>query len=56
VVALSLMLDRDWDFAGAMWYIRKRRPGAWPRPQILERRPIAELIAACREFKPELFE
>ncbi|WP_439631880.1 dual specificity protein phosphatase family protein [Gemmata sp.] len=54
VVALALMLDRDWDFAGAMWYIRKRRPGAWPRPQILEKRPVPDLLAACREFKPDV--
>ena len=54
VVAVSLMLDRDWDFAGAMWYIRKRRPGAWPRPQILEKRVMADLVAACREFKPDV--
>lgn len=53
VVALMLMIDRGWDFASAMWYIRKRRPGAWPRPQILERRPIPELIAACLAFQPD---
>jgi protein-tyrosine phosphatase len=35
VVALSLMAVRGWDFAGAMWYIRQRRRGAWPRPQSL---------------------
>jgi protein-tyrosine phosphatase len=36
VVALSLMADRSWDFAGAMWYIRQRRYGAWPRLQSLQ--------------------
>ncbi|MFO0823264.1 MAG: dual specificity protein phosphatase family protein [Gemmataceae bacterium] len=53
VVALMLMIDRGWDFASAMWYIRRRRPGAWPRPQILERRPIPDLIAACLDFTPD---
>jgi hypothetical protein len=36
VVALSLMAERGWDFPEAMWYIRQRRRGAWPRPQILQ--------------------
>ncbi|MBA4186416.1 MAG: hypothetical protein C0467_00210 [Planctomycetaceae bacterium] len=53
VVALSLMIDRGWDFPGAMWYIRKRRPGAWPRPQILERHTMPDLIAACLAHQPE---
>jgi len=53
VVALSLMIDRGWDFPSAMWYIRKRRPGAWPRPQILERHSFPDLIAACLDFKPD---
>ncbi len=53
VVALSLMIDRGWDFPAAMWYIRKRRPGAWPRPQILERHSMADLVAACLSHQPE---
>jgi protein-tyrosine phosphatase len=36
VAALFLMADRSWDFASAMWYIRQRRQGAWPRPQTLQ--------------------
>jgi protein-tyrosine phosphatase len=36
VVALSLMAAKGWDFEGAMWYIRQRRRGAWPRPESLE--------------------
>jgi protein-tyrosine phosphatase len=49
VTALHIMVDRGWDFAGAMWYIRRRRPGAWPRPQLLAGRPIGDFLRACRE-------
>jgi protein-tyrosine phosphatase len=35
VVALALMAERAWDWPTALWYIRQRQPGAWPRPQSL---------------------
>ena len=33
IIALTLMAEHGWDFAGAMWYVRQRRQGAWPRSQ-----------------------
>jgi protein-tyrosine phosphatase len=35
LLARCFMLAYQWDFAAAMWYIRRRR-GAWPRPLLLE--------------------
>lgn len=48
VLALFLMVERGFDFAGAMWFIRRRRRGAWPRPQLLDGRSPRELFEACR--------
>lgn len=47
VIALHLMGDRGWDFPGAMWYIRRRRPGAWPRAQLLAGRPVGDFLTEC---------
>lgn len=43
VIALYLMVERGWDFASALWYIRQRRPGAYPRPQLDAARALARL-------------
>src|SRR5258708_26541182 len=46
VLAVYFMMRRHWDFASAMWYIRQRRMGAWPRPQLEAQRAIARLGGA----------
>jgi protein-tyrosine phosphatase len=43
VLAAYLMIDRNWDFASALWYIRLRRKGACPMPQLNAGRALAEL-------------
>jgi protein-tyrosine phosphatase len=43
ILAVYVMMDRGWDFASAMWYIRQRRKGAWPRPQLCPEQAISQL-------------
>jgi protein-tyrosine phosphatase len=52
VIALYHVATRGWDLAGALWYLRHRRRGAWPRPQLLEGRTPAQLVEACRAAFP----
>jgi hypothetical protein len=48
VVCLYLMLERGWDYASVLWYVRRRRRQAWPRSALLAKLTIEKLLAFSR--------
>lgn len=48
IVCLVLMVERGWDYASALWYVRGRRRGVSPHPELTRVHSVDFLCALCR--------